>query len=103
MVVPGNFPIGCFPIYLTASQTNNTDAFDKFHCLKILNNLSTYSNDHLKQAIEELKKDYPNMTIAYGNCYNAFEWILNHAPLLGEFFKILIVNILCNIIRVFSY
>jgi hypothetical protein len=84
VVVPGNVPIGCFPIYLTGFQTNNTDAYDKFHCLKGLNNLSASQNDHLKQAIEELKKENPNVLIAYADYYNAFQWILTKAPNLGE-------------------
>ncbi|KAI5587227.1 hypothetical protein POPTR_005G024300v4 [Populus trichocarpa] len=83
VVVPGNVPIGCFPIYLTGFQTNNTDAYDKFHCLKGLNNLSASHNDHLQQAIEELKKENPNVLIAYADYYNAFQWILTKAPNLG--------------------
>ncbi|CAA3010976.1 Hypothetical predicted protein [Olea europaea subsp. europaea] len=49
VVVPGNFPIGCLPIYLTG-----------------LNNFSKYHNEHLIQAIEELKIEHPNTTIIYG-------------------------------------
>ncbi|KAL6323991.1 hypothetical protein AAG906_006262 [Vitis piasezkii] len=29
VVVPGNFPIGCFPIYLTGFQTNDSAAYDE--------------------------------------------------------------------------
>uniref|UniRef100_A0A6N2KV61 Acetylajmalan esterase-like n=1 Tax=Salix viminalis TaxID=40686 RepID=A0A6N2KV61_SALVM len=83
VVVPGNAPIGCFPIYLAGFQTNNTDAYDKLHCLKGFNNLSAYHNDHLKQAIEELKRESPNAVIAYADYYNAFQWILTNAPHLG--------------------
>ncbi|KAF5454104.1 hypothetical protein F2P56_023792 [Juglans regia] len=83
VVVPGNFPIGCFPIYLTTFQTNNAAAYDEFHCLKWLNSFSTYHNDKLKQAIEDLRKENPNVIIAYGDYYNAFQWVYQHAPLLG--------------------
>ncbi|RVW53184.1 GDSL esterase/lipase [Vitis vinifera] len=29
VVVPRNFPIGCFPIYLTGFQTNDSAAYDE--------------------------------------------------------------------------
>ena len=72
------------PIYLTAFQTNNSAAYDEHHCLKHLNNFSIYHNDQLKQAIEELKREYPNAVIVYGDYYNAFEWLFHRAPYLGE-------------------
>ncbi|XVE62240.1 hypothetical protein DITRI_Ditri06bG0102200 [Diplodiscus trichospermus] len=83
VVVPGNFPIGCFPIYLTKFQTNDTAAYDELHCLKELNDFSIYHNDLLQQAIEELKAEHPNVIIVYGNYYNAFLWVLSKANLLG--------------------
>ncbi|KAJ6683067.1 ZINC FINGER FYVE DOMAIN CONTAINING PROTEIN [Salix koriyanagi] len=54
VAVPGNAPIG-------------------------FNNLSAYHNDLLKQAIEELKRENPNVVIAYADYYNAFQWILTSA------------------------
>ncbi|XVE55792.1 hypothetical protein DITRI_Ditri03aG0185600 [Diplodiscus trichospermus] len=51
VVVPGNFSIGCLPIYLTGFQSNDPKAYDKFHCLNDLNNLSIHHNNILKQAI----------------------------------------------------
>ena len=80
MVVPGNFPIGCFPLYLTVFETNDTTAYDEHHCLKELNGLSIYHNNHLKKAIEELKQEFPNTVIVYGDYYNAFEWLFVEAP-----------------------
>ena len=84
MVVPGNFPIGCLPVYLTKYQTKNSAAYDDFHCLKGLNNLSIYHNDLLKQAIEDLRKENPNAVIVYGDYYNAFQWVHHSAANLGE-------------------
>ena len=84
VVVPGNFPIGCLPIYLTTFHTNNSAAYDEFHCLKGLNNLSIYHNDQLKEAIEDLRKKNPNVIIVYSDYYNAFQWVYHHAPFLGE-------------------
>ncbi|KAL6964714.1 acetylajmaline esterase [Sarracenia purpurea var. burkii] len=83
MIVPGNFPIGCFPIYLTGFQTNNSAAYDENHCLKNLNNFSMYHNNHLQHSIEELRKEFPNVVIVYGDYYNAFQWLFKNAPFLG--------------------
>ena len=84
MVVPGNFPIGCLPVYLTKYHTKNSAAYDDFHCLKGLNNFSIYHNDLLKQAIEDLRKENPNAVIVYGDYYNAFQWVYQNAAYLGE-------------------
>ncbi|XP_022998969.1 acetylajmalan esterase-like [Cucurbita maxima] len=83
VVVPGNFPIGCLPIYLTRFQTNDTIAYDELHCLKDLNDLAIYHNDQIKQVIEVLKKENPHTVIVYGDYYNALLWILRRAFILG--------------------
>ncbi|CAN4090840.1 unnamed protein product [Withania somnifera] len=61
IVVPGNFPTGCIPAMLTKFMTNNTTAYDEYRCLKDLNDF------------------YPNITLIYGDYYNAFQWLLQHA------------------------
>ncbi|KAJ9131196.1 hypothetical protein P3X46_035281 [Hevea brasiliensis] len=83
IIVPGNFPIGCMPIYLTGFHSNDSNAYDEFHCLKELNNFSMYHNEQLQQAIKELQEDHSNVTIVYGDYYNAYKWILWKAALLG--------------------
>ena len=82
VIVPGNFPIGCLPIYLTGFQSNDSTAYDKFHCLKDLNNLSIHHNNLLKQAIEELRKERPNVMMVYGDYYNAYLKLLRKVKLL---------------------
>uniref|UniRef100_M1B0G5 Alpha-L-fucosidase 2 n=1 Tax=Solanum tuberosum TaxID=4113 RepID=M1B0G5_SOLTU len=79
IIVPGNFPIGCHPIFLTKFMTNISTAYDEYHCLKDLNNFAIFFNRNLQQAIDELKKDYPNITLIYGDYYNAFLWLLQNA------------------------
>ncbi|KAF2317033.1 hypothetical protein GH714_010844 [Hevea brasiliensis] len=81
IIVPGYFPIGCMPIYLMSS--NDYSAYDEFHCLKGLNNFAMYHNEQLQQAIEELQEEHPNVTIVYGDYYNAYKWILRKATFLG--------------------
>ncbi|XP_070049940.1 acetylajmalan esterase-like [Nicotiana tomentosiformis] len=83
IVVPGNFPGGCFPIALTIFMTDNSSAYDEHHCLKDFNNLIIFFNDHLRQAILDLKKEYPNITLIYGDYYNAYLWLLQNAASLG--------------------
>lgn len=84
VIVAGNWPFGCFPVYLTIFQTDDASAYDENRCLKKLNDLSMYYNDQLQNAIQELKKEFPNAFIAYGDYYNAFLWLLNNASALGK-------------------
>ncbi|KAK2973545.1 hypothetical protein RJ640_010600 [Escallonia rubra] len=70
VIVPGNFRIGCLPIYLTAFETNDSVAYDGHHCLKSFNNFAMYHNEHLQQAIKELKEEYHNATIVIGGDYD---------------------------------
>ncbi|KAL4023989.1 GDSL esterase/lipase [Cucumis melo var. makuwa] len=83
VIIPGHFSMGCLPIYLTGFQTNDSTAYDKFHCLKDFNGLASYHNNKLKQAIKLLRKENPNVIIAYGDYYNALFWVFQHASLLG--------------------
>ncbi|KAF7137668.1 hypothetical protein RHSIM_Rhsim07G0189500 [Rhododendron simsii] len=83
VVVPGIFPNGCFPIYLTLFQTNDSSAYDKHRCLKDTNAFANYHNEKLQEAIQELKKEYPDVVIVYGDYYRAFLWLFDHAVELG--------------------
>lgn len=84
VVVPGIFPNGCFPIYLTLFQTNDSSAYDQHRCLKDFNAFAYYHNEKLQEAIQELKKEYPDVVIVYGDYYRAFLWLFDHAVELGE-------------------
>ncbi|XP_010672330.2 acetylajmalan esterase-like [Beta vulgaris subsp. vulgaris] len=82
-VIPGNFPIGCLPIYLSAFQSNDTKMYDELHCLKDLNEFAVLQNNHLERAIKELQMHYPNVAIVYADYYNALRGLLTNAALLG--------------------
>ncbi|KAI3448638.1 hypothetical protein Pfo_005303, partial [Paulownia fortunei] len=82
IVVPGIFPLGCLPIHLTKFETRNAEAYDEYHCLKYLNDLSQNHNSQLQRAIEEVKKEHPNVTILYGDYYNAYMALLHNAQRL---------------------
>lgn len=84
VIVSGNLPIGCIPLYLSIFKTNiSWGNYDEYQCLVELNEFSMYHNKQLKQAIEESKKQHPSVTIVYGDYYNAFMWLLQNAPSLG--------------------
>ncbi|KAF5196250.1 GDSL esterase/lipase [Thalictrum thalictroides] len=83
IVVPGNFPIGCIPIYLTKFQNGDPRAYDDMKCLSGLNEFARYHNDYLQGALAELRREFPNVIILYGDYYNAFESVLRRAPALG--------------------
>ncbi|KMT07930.1 hypothetical protein BVRB_6g145330 [Beta vulgaris subsp. vulgaris] len=83
VVIPGNFPIGCMPIYLNAFQTNDLNMYDELHCLKGLNEFSTFQNDHLQEAIRKLQEQHPKVAIVYADYYNALRELLKHAASLG--------------------
>ena len=85
MVVPGNFPIGCLPVYLTAFKTNNrTATYDEFNCLKDLNDFAEYFNERLQHAIKELRNENPDTVILYADYYNAFQWLFRNVLFLGK-------------------
>ncbi|KAL3849178.1 hypothetical protein ACJIZ3_011060 [Penstemon smallii] len=79
VVVPGNLPIGCLPIYQTAFQTNISESYDDNQCLKDLNEFSMYHNEQLQQALVNLKQEKPNAIIIYGDYYNAYQFLHEYA------------------------
>ncbi|XP_077229797.1 acetylajmalan esterase 2-like [Tasmannia lanceolata] len=83
IVIPGNFPIGCLPSYLTAFRTNDPGSYDGKGCLKDFNNFANGHNNQLKQVIQELKQEYPRVVFKYADYYNAFLDLLDQAPSIG--------------------
>ncbi|WOG93792.1 hypothetical protein DCAR_0313079 [Daucus carota subsp. sativus] len=83
IIVPGNFPIGCFPMTLIMFKSDSKSAYDEHRCLKDFNDLAAFHNQYLQQAIITLQEENPGTTIVYGDYYNAFNWLLYNAPYLG--------------------
>ncbi|XP_042032624.1 acetylajmalan esterase-like [Salvia splendens] len=73
LVVPGNFPIGCLPIYKTAFQGA---PLNEQNCVTELNEFAEYHNKLLQEAILKLKQENPNIVIVYGDYYNAYQDLL---------------------------
>ncbi|KAF7103435.1 hypothetical protein CFC21_104425 [Triticum aestivum] len=83
VIVPGNFPIGCFPSYLTAMGTPEQSAYDSAGCLKDLNLFAAKHNAQLQRAVAGLRASYPDAAIAYADYFNSFLSLLKGAPSLG--------------------
>ncbi|KAL0925157.1 hypothetical protein M5K25_003468 [Dendrobium thyrsiflorum] len=73
LLVPGNLPIGCLPLYLTLFATMDKEDYDDRNwCLKKLNNFARYHNELLKSSIDQLRKKHPQARIIYADYYGAF-------------------------------
>ncbi|KAL2895765.1 hypothetical protein RDABS01_000763 [Bienertia sinuspersici] len=83
VVIPGNFPIGCMPIYLANFETNDISMYDKLHCLKELNEFAKFQNKILQQTIIQMQINHPKATIIYGDYFSALKGLLQHAASLG--------------------
>ncbi|KMT06572.1 hypothetical protein BVRB_7g157440 [Beta vulgaris subsp. vulgaris] len=83
IVVPGNFPIGCVPLYLVNFATNDTSKYDELQCLKDYNDFSKLYNQQLIQAIQQLQQEHPNVAIVYADYYSALIWVITNSPQLG--------------------
>ncbi|XP_010557579.1 PREDICTED: GDSL esterase/lipase At5g03980 [Tarenaya hassleriana] len=83
VVVPGNFPIGCFPIYLSSFPANDPRAYDDKGCLRHMNEFAVEHNNALQAAIASLRQEFPHAVIVYGDYYAAFQSVLGRASTLG--------------------
>lgn len=83
VVVAGNFPIGCLPIYLTTFATGNTKAYDEINCLKDFNYFARVQNALIQRRLQKLRGQYPEAVILYADYYNALETIIRDAPTKG--------------------
>ncbi|CAA0823650.1 GDSL esterase/lipase [Striga hermonthica] len=73
ILIPGNFPIGCLPVYLTQfkGSSASSDYDPKTGCLVWLNELSKHHNSLLKQELSRIQGLHPHVTLIYGNNYEA--------------------------------
>ena len=97
IVVPGNFPIGCVPLYLVEFATNDSSKYDEHHCLKDYNTFSRFYNYHLIQAIQQLQQKYSGVAIVYADYYGALIYVITNAAQLGKYTFLSINKFLGNI------
>ncbi|XP_071719717.1 GDSL esterase/lipase At1g28580-like [Rutidosis leptorrhynchoides] len=72
LIVPGNLPIGCSPVYLTIYAGYNSDEYDAATgCLIRLNKFAEYHNELLKIELNKIQEMHPSVNIIYGDYYNA--------------------------------
>ncbi|GMI63743.1 Guard-cell-enriched GDSL Lipase 2 [Hibiscus trionum] len=70
-LVPGNYPIGCTPAYLTSFQGSNNDKYDpSTGCLTWLNQFTEYHNELLRKELEKIRNLHPDINIIYVDNYN---------------------------------
>ncbi|KAM0898798.1 hypothetical protein ACQ4PT_021712 [Festuca glaucescens] len=71
VVVPGNFPIGCVPAYLSAHQSGNQSDYDEHGCLRWYNDFSQRHNAALQQEVARLRSKNPGAKVVYADYYGA--------------------------------
>ncbi|KAL7606466.1 hypothetical protein Lser_V15G16356 [Lactuca serriola] len=72
LLVPGNLPIGCSPVYLTMYYGSDKEEYDNSTgCLIRLNKLALYHNELLQIALNQIRKRHPDVIIIYADYYNA--------------------------------
>nr|GMD53635.1 acetylajmalan esterase-like [Ipomoea batatas]GMD58482.1 acetylajmalan esterase-like [Ipomoea batatas]GME20286.1 acetylajmalan esterase-like [Ipomoea batatas]GME21298.1 acetylajmalan esterase-like [Ipomoea batatas] len=84
VVVPGTYPSGCLPVYLTAFGTSDPKAYDDLGCLKKFNEYSFYYNSHLRKAVSVLGEELSgDAVIVYADYYGALRSVLRRGSSLG--------------------
>ncbi|GER27909.1 GDSL esterase/lipase [Striga asiatica] len=84
VIIPGNGPLGCYPFILTALQTKDPTAYDELGCLKSVNELAVWKNDYLLRAMDDLRREFPNVLILYGGLYDGIRTIIANASVIGK-------------------
>ncbi|KAL9997497.1 putative sinapine esterase [Helianthus debilis subsp. tardiflorus] len=79
LVVPGNFPIGCFPLYLTTYGSDKEEYDPITGCLTKLNEFAEYHNKMLQTKLNHIRELNPKVTVIYADYYNAVMQIY-HSP-----------------------
>ncbi|CAN6325125.1 unnamed protein product [Urochloa humidicola] len=71
IVVPGDFPMGCLPRYLTMFQSTDPDAYDATGCISRLNDLIQHHNAAVRTMLERIPRDDPAVAVLYADYYGA--------------------------------
>ncbi|XP_054779371.1 GDSL esterase/lipase At5g45910 [Prosopis cineraria] len=79
LMVPGNLPVGCSPLYMTLFMSQNKEDFDQNGCLKSFNAFAQFHNKQLNLALDTLRKKNPHLRIIYADYYGAAKRFI-HMP-----------------------
>ncbi|XP_078170532.1 GDSL esterase/lipase At1g28580-like [Carex rostrata] len=83
LIVPGNYAVGCAPWFLAQFQSNNTEDYDIFKCIKRVNELSVYHNTLLMEELTKQRLLHPLTKIVYADYYGAQSQLFLNAKALG--------------------
>lgn len=100
LIVPSVLPVGCFPLYLTLSESSDpADYGRRTGCLTKFNALSWYHNVALRRQLDQLRKKYPAVSIRYADFYaQIFDFVIN--PLkYGGFLISKIILMTLNVLK----
>ncbi|XP_078174253.1 GDSL esterase/lipase At1g28600-like isoform X2 [Carex rostrata] len=71
IVVSGQLPTGCVPLFLTLYASPHKHDYDEeTGCLKSFNYLALHHNTLLVELLKQLRSKYPQVKIAYADFYN---------------------------------
>ncbi|CAO2191153.1 unnamed protein product [Urochloa humidicola] len=77
-LVPGSFPMGCYPSYLSKYHSDNPKDYDKHGCLRWINEVSQKHNKQLRDQLSWLGGFYTGVKLIYADYYGAaMEFIEN--------------------------
>ncbi|CAN6319883.1 unnamed protein product [Urochloa humidicola] len=73
IVVPGDFPMGCLPRYLTMFQSTDPDDYDASGCIRRFNGLIQHHNAAVRTMLEERfpRHDPAAAIVVYADYYGA--------------------------------
>ncbi|OEL36284.1 GDSL esterase/lipase [Dichanthelium oligosanthes] len=84
VLVPGNFPIGCVPQYLSMFQSNTSTDYDEHGCLVWFNECSKKHNQLLQQEVDRLRSQNPGVKIIFADYFGAAMQFVQNSPELWE-------------------
>ena len=102
LLVPGDFPFGCVPAFLTRYQTSDEDEYDpSTGCLNWLNKFTEYHNELLQIELRQIRSLHPHVNIIYADYYNAMLELYQSPDQFGISTPLILQNILqCVLINV---
>lgn len=72
LVVPGNFPIGCVPLYLAIFPSQKEGYYnEKTGCIEWLNEFTEYHNRLIQEELDKLRNLHPDVSLIYADYYGA--------------------------------
>lgn len=83
VLVPSIYPLGCLPLYLTSFPDNNTSGYDQLGCLKSFNDFASYHNRFVVRAMANLQRQFPNVSIVYGDFYGSILSLIRNPSSFG--------------------